>query len=163
MKIIVKNKFVSWGGSSKVQDADGNDIYTVKGRAFSWTKKKILKDMDGNVLYRIRNKWPTFMLHSALIHDESGNKICKIKQTFFNFKNLYEVKESDDDIQVTGYITSGMQVTRNGEYIGTIKKDFWKLRDYFVLDVPDGQDPAFMIAFTIAIDNIGDKSAKQNR
>ena len=161
MKIIVKNKFVSFGGSSKVEDAAGNALYYVKGRAFSWTRKKILRDLDGNVLYRIRNKWPTFLLHSAFICDEHGNKLCKVKQTFFNFKNLYEIQETDDDIQVSGYILTGMQVTRNNEYIGTIKKEFWALRDYFVLDVPDGQDPTFLIALTIAIDNIGDKAKAQ--
>ena len=163
MKIIVKNKFVSWGGSSKVQDESGKDIYRVKGKAFSWTRKKILKDMNGNVLYKIRNKWPTWLLHSAFICDADGNKLCKIKQTFFNFKKLFDVQQCADDIQVSGYILSGMQVTRNGEYIGTITKEFWALRDYFVLDVPDGQDPTFLIAFTIAVDNIGDKTQRQSK
>ena len=161
MKIIVKNKFISWGGSSKVEDEAGNALYKVKGKAFSWTKKKTLCDLNGNVIYRIRNKWPTFLLHSAFILDRAGNKICKIKQTFFNFQKLYDVQQCADDIQVDGYILSGTRVTRNGEYIGTIRKEFWALRDYFVLDVPDGQDPTFLIAFTIAIDNIGDKARAQ--
>lgn len=162
MKIIVKNKFFSWGGSSKVEDENGKALYTVKGKVLSWTKKKTLKDLDGKVLYRIRNKWPTFLLHSAYIKDGDGNKICKIKQTFFNFQNMYKIQQCDDDIQVEGYILSGMRVTRNGEYIGTIRKEFFALRDYFVLDVPDGQDPAFLIAFTIAVDNIQDRSKAQS-
>ena len=163
MKIIVKNKFVSWGGSSKVEDEAGNPLFRVKGKVFSWTKKKTLLDMDGNVLYRIRNKWPTFLLHSAFICDKQGNKLCKVKQNFMNFSNLYAVQETNENIQINGYILSGMQVTRNGQYIGTITKKFWTLRDYFVLDVPDGQDPTFLIALTIAIDNIGDKTKNQSR
>ena len=161
MKIIVKNKFVSWGGSSKVEDEAGKALYNVKGKVFSWTKKKTLRDLNGNVIYRIRNKWPTFMLHSAYIYDSEGNKVCKVKQTFFNFQNMYKIQECADDIQVEGYILSGMQVTCNGEYIGTIRKKFWALRDYFELDVPDGQDPTFLIALTIAIDNVEDKSSNK--
>ena len=157
MKIIVKNKFVSWGGSSKVEDEAGKALYRVKGSAFSWTRRKRLLDLNGNILYKIRNKWPTFIMHSAYISDSNGNKICRVKETL-KFNHLYMVDETSDDIQITGYILQGVQVVRNGVLIGTIKKEFWKLRDYFVLEYPDLQDPAFLIALTIAIDNIGDKN-----
>ena len=157
MKIIVKNKFVSWGGSSKVEDEAGNPLYRVKGKAFSWTRKKTLLDLNGNVLYRIRNKWPTFLLHSAYVCDKDGNRICKVKQNI-SFKQAYVIEETRDDIRVNGYILSGMQVARNGQYLGTVTKKFWSLRDYFELDVLDGQDPSFLIALVIAIDNVNDKS-----
>ena len=162
MKIIVKNKFVSWGGSSIVEDESGRSLYSVKGDAFSWTREKTLLDLNGNVLYRIRNKWPTVFLHSAFICDRDGNKICKVKQNL-SFKQNYVIEETRDNIQVNGYILNGMQVSRNNQYIGTIKKEFWALRDYFVLDVPDGQDPTFLIALVIAMDNIQDKSSGQSQ
>ena len=160
MKIIVKNKWVSWGGSSKVEDAAGNPLYRVKGRMLSWTRKKRLVDLNGKLLYKIRNKWPTFLMHSAFVCDKQGNKICKVRQTL-SFSRLYTVENCRDDIQILGTPLSGMEVTRNGEYIGTITRKFWTLRDYFELDVPDGQDPTFMIALTIAIDNVHDKSRGQ--
>ena len=161
MKIIVKNKFVSWGGSSKVEDEAGNSLYSVRGKAFSWTKKKRLLSNDGRVLYRIRNKWPTFIMHSAFICDSQDNVICKVKMNL-SFKQMYVFEQTSENIQVSGYILDGMQVVRNGVYIGTIKKEFWALRDYYVLDVPNGQDPTFLIALTIAIDNIHDKSQNKS-
>ena len=162
MKIIVKNKFVSFGGSSKVEDQAGNQLYRVKGKVFSWTRKKTLLDLDGNVLYRIRNKWPTVFLHSAYISDKDGNKICKVKLNI-SFKQAYVIEDTVDDIRVNGFILNGMQVSRNGQYIGTITKKFWSLRDYFELDVLDGQDPTLLIALVIAMDNINDKSQRQSR
>ena len=160
MKIIVKNKWVSWGGSSKVEDTKGNLLYNVKGKVFSWHKKKTLMDLNGNVLYRIRNKWPTFLLHSAYVCDPDGNKICKVKANI-SFKHAYIVEETTENIQINGHPLTGMQVARNGQYIGTITKEFWSLRDYFVLDFLDGQDPSFLIALCIAIDNINDKAQRQ--
>ena len=162
MRIIVKNKYFSWGGGSKVEDEAGKPLYRVKGKAFSWTRKKTLVDLSGNVLYRIRNKWPTFLLHSSFICDVDGNKLLKLKQ-HLRFTTPYVVQECSDDIQIDGYPLTGMQVTRNGEYIGCIQKEFWALRDYYVLDVPDGQDPTFLIALTIAIDNVIDKSRAQSK
>ena len=157
MKIIVKNKFVSWGGSSQVEDEAGKPLYQVKGKAFSWRRKKYVQDLNGNLLYEIRNKWPTWFLHSAYIYDAQGNKVCKVKQNL-SFKKGYIIDETQDDIQVNGFILNGMQVSRNRQYLGTVTKEFWALRDYFVLDVLDGSDPTFLIALVIAIDNIGDKA-----
>ena len=162
MKIIVKNKFVSWGGSSKVEDEAGKPLYEVKGKVISWTKKKTLKDLNGNVIYTIKNKWPTWLLHSAYICDANGNKICRLKQRI-KFSSPYVVEECRDNIEFHGYILDGMAVRRNGENMGTIKKEFWSLRDYFVLNIPDGQDPTFMIALTIAIDNVEDKSRNESK
>ena len=45
MKIYVKNKLVSLGGSSTVKDANGNDIIKVKGKFLSLTRKKKILDM----------------------------------------------------------------------------------------------------------------------
>lgn len=157
MKIIVKNKFVSWGGSSKVEDEAGNALYRVKGSAFTFTHRKRLLDLNGNLLYKIRNKWPTVIMHSAYVSDGNGNKLCRVKEKF-KIGQPFLVDETSDDIQITGYILHGLQVVCNGVLIGTIKKEVWKLRDYFVLDVPVEQNAAFMIALTIAIDNIGDKN-----
>ena len=162
MQIIVKNKFFSWGGSSKVEDPAGNELYRVKGQVFSWTRKKRLVDLSGNLLYKIRNKWPTFLLHSSLIFDANGNKICKIRQTL-RMNRIFLVEDSKDDIQIMGAPLLGMNILVNGTSIGTITKKFWSLRDYFELDVPDGQDPTFLIALTIAIDNIHDKAKGQSR
>ena len=160
MRIIVKNKFFSWGGSSKVEDEAGNPLYSVKGKVFSFTAKKRLVDLNGNVLYKIRNKWPTFLLHSAFICDADGNKLCKVRVSM-RLSRVYVVEDCADDIQIDGFPLYGMEVRRNGEYIGTITKKFWSLRDYYELDLPDGKDPTFMIALSIAIDNVHDKSRGQ--
>lgn len=162
MQIIVKNKFFSWGGSSKVEDGAGNPLYQVRGAFFSWTRRKKILDLEGKLLYKVRNKWPTFLLHSALVFDADGNKICKIRQTW-RMNRIFLVEDCAQDIQIMGAPLLGMNVVVNGETIGSITKKFWSLRDYFVLDVPDGQDPALLIALTIAIDNIHDKAKGQSR
>ena len=162
MQIIVKNKFFSWGGSSKVEDEAGKSLYQVRGAFFSWTRRKKILDLEGNLLYKVRNKWPTFLLHSALVFDANGNKICKIRQTL-RMNRIFLVEDCAQDIQIMGAPLLGMSVVVNGETIGSITKKFWSLRDYFVLDVPDGQDPTFLIAMTIAIDNIHDKARGQSR
>ena len=47
MKVYIKNKFMSLGGSSTVVDENKQPIYKVKGKIISITKKKKIKDMSG--------------------------------------------------------------------------------------------------------------------
>ena len=42
MQLAIKNKWISVGGSSTVQDVNGNDVLRVQGAVFSLTRKKIL-------------------------------------------------------------------------------------------------------------------------
>ena len=44
MQVIIKNKFWTIGGSSKIQDTAGNPVANVKGKIFSFTKKKLIQD-----------------------------------------------------------------------------------------------------------------------
>lgn len=52
MTFSVKNKFVSLGGGSFVEDDNGNRLFKVKGKMFSPTRKKILCDINGKKTVR---------------------------------------------------------------------------------------------------------------
>ena len=44
MKVYIKNKFMSLGGSSTVVDQNKNPLFKVKGKILSITRKKKIKD-----------------------------------------------------------------------------------------------------------------------
>ena len=71
MKVYIKNKFISLGGSSTVVDENKQPLYKVKGKIISVTKKKKIKDMSGKTLFTVRNKWLNFFTHKAFIYDEN--------------------------------------------------------------------------------------------
>ena len=157
MKLYVKNKFGSIGGSSKVLNENNEPAYKVKGRVFSITRKKRICDLDGNVLYRVRNKYWHFFLKSAFIYDADGEKIVTVKRKL-RLKNDYSVQGTQDEIKIDGTIFGwNFKVIKNGEIIGTIKRNFTVFVDAFELDVDNPDDAPFMIALVIAIDNITDR------
>lgn len=162
MKLYIKNKLISLRGSSSVTDESGNDVFVVKGTFFTFTHKKRIKDADGKLLYKVRNKWFNFFTHSAYIYDGEGEKVAKVKRKF-GFKNVFVVEGYSDEISVEGdFLSWTLDVYRNGEQIGTVRREF-ALTDSFVLETETEDDAAFMVALVIAIDNIGDKIANSNR
>lgn len=162
MKVYIKNKFWSVGGSSSVVDEQKKDAFSVKGKVFSVTRKKILLDQSGKRLFAIRNKWFNFFVHKAYIYDASNNKIATVKDKWFNANQEYFILGYKDEIMIRGkFFSLSSKILRNGEVIGTIKRQITFINDAFELEGKE-EDIPFLIALVIAIDNITDKRRKSN-
>lgn len=159
MKVVIKNKFFSVGGSSSVKDESGKDVFYVKGRIFSVTHVKWVCDANKNKLYKVRNKWFNFVNERAYVY-EGKTKVARVKHPFFGGKK-FVVEGYKDEILIDGdFFSTRSQITRNGVPIGTIDRGFFTVTDTFMLEA-DEKDMPFMIALVIAIDNIVDKIMKK--
>ena len=148
------------GDGSKVLDENQNPVYRVKGKVFSITRKKFIYDMQGNLLFTIRNKWFNWFVHKAYIYDANKNKIATVKDKFFNVNKEYFVQDYKDEIKLDGkFFSLTCNILKNGEVVGTIRREINLVADSFELDAKD-EDAQFLVALVIAIDNIGDKKRK---
>ncbi len=159
MRVFIKNKLVSLGGSSFVTDENGNKVFTVKGRMISPTRVKTVRDMNGKKLYKVRNKWFNFFSHRAFIYDENNVKIARVKHPFMAVKKFI-IEGYKDEITINGdFFSLKSSIMVDGVPIGTINREITLVRDAFCLEA-DEKDIPFMIALVIAIDNIQDKKSK---
>lgn len=162
MKLFVKNKILSWGGSSFVLDENDKQVFTVKGKIFSPTRKKLIYDADKNLKFIVRNKFWKFFNTSAFIFDAYKNKVARISNNDFDFRNKFKLRDCPDEIEINGTFRH-FSVVKNGKEIGTIDRQFTIVRDAFVVDVFDPDEAAFLVAITISLDNIRDKQRNDNR
>ncbi|HIR65329.1 MAG TPA: LURP-one-related family protein [Candidatus Fimimonas gallinarum] len=157
MKVYIKNRVFSLGQGSSVVDENKNALFDVKGRAISITRKKFLYDANGQLLYSIRNKWINFFVHKAYIYDASGSKIATVKDKWFNVNQEYFVLGYKDEIKIQGkFFGLTSQILRNGNVIGTVRRQITFIADAFELEA-DERDIPFLIALVVALDNIHDK------
>ena len=157
MKVYIKNKFWSIGRGSSVVTENKEDVFKVKGRAFSITRVKYVCDLEGNRLFKVRNKWFNWFIHKAYIYDSNKHKIATVKDKWFNVKQEYFVMGYKDEIKIQGkFFGLTTQILKNGEVIGTIRRQITFINDAFELEANE-QDMPFLIALVIAIDNITDK------
>ena len=156
MKVYIKNRVFSLGQGSSVVDENKNALFDVKGRAISITRKKFLYDANGQLLYSIRNKWINFFVHKAYIYDASGSKIATVKDKWFNVNQEYFVMGYKDEIKIQGkFFGLTSQILRNGNVIGTVRRQITFIADAFELEA-DERDIPFIIALVVALDNIHD-------
>lgn len=154
MKVTIKNKFFSLGGSSSVKDENGQDVFFVEGKVFSPTHVKWVCDKAHNKLYMVRNKWFNFFSHKAYVY-EGDNRIAQVKHPFLGGKR-FEVEGYKEQITIDGEFFSLLStITRNGKPVGTIRREITLVNDTFTLEAEEADMP-FMIALVIAIDNIVD-------
>ena len=159
MRVFIKNKFFSLGGSSTVKDENGQDVFFVKGKVFSPTRVKWVCDKEKNKLYKVRNKWFNYFTYRAYVYDAEGNKIARVRHPFFGGKKFI-VEGYKDEILIDGdFFSLTSTIMKNGDPIGTINREINFINDAFALDADDDDMP-FMIALVIAIDNIIDKITK---
>ena len=165
MELVVKNKFFSLGGSSKVLDENGADAFAVKGKCFSITKKKFVKDLNGNRLFTVRNKFWFFIKRKALIYDANKKLVARVIRDF-RIRQSYTIEGAQEEIKVVanGPVGLGfdMSITMGGKEIGHIKRPYVQWTDTFNVTVNDPEDAAILVAMVIAIDNIQDQARKAN-
>lgn len=162
MQLFVRNKIISLGGSSTVKDAQGNDVFKVKGNIMTVTKKKRVCDMNDNVLYTVRCRWLNPLAHKAYIYDADGNKIATIKRPFMSIKQKFFVTTDQGEIMVEGgFFSMHCLIKRGEEVLGAITRQALNLasflgEDYFMLEAADDADAAYLVALVVAIDNVVD-------
>lgn len=164
MKIFIKNKLVSIGGSSTAKNENNEDVFYIKGKPvlFSPTRKKKIYDKNKKLLYIVRNKWWNFVHRRAFIYNNKKEKIATIKREIFSNQTQFILEGYKDEISIDGnFFAWDLTIKKGNEVLGTIKRNFDLLRDNFVLEA-DEENFAFLISIVIAIDNIFDKSGSNH-
>ena len=160
MKIAIRNKWISFGGSSVVRDLEEHDILRVKGKFFTFTRKKFVQDLEGNTLFIVRNKFWRLFHYRALVLDPDKKLLVKVTKKIFSFHDRYLLDSDLGDLEIKGNILGfDYHVTLNGEEIAHVSRKI-SLRDSFLLETykDDAIDYRLLVAFVIAIDNITDRS-----
>ena len=157
MELAIKNKWVSLGGSSTVQDLNGNDVLKVEGTIFSFTKKKFVKTLQEELLYTVRNKFFSFFGRTAFVLDSNDNVVATVRKKIVSLHSRFFVESPLGQVEITGnFLGYDYHITVNGQEVGHIERRL-SLRDSFVLKIDDSFDYRLFVALVIALDNVTDR------
>lgn len=161
MKVYIKNKIISLGGSSEVLNENQEPIFEIKGKWISITKKKKMYDMEGKLLYTIRNKYWTFFCDKSLVIDAEGERVATIKKGKWSWNLKYEILDTENEMSIDGkFFSRESKIMRNGTPVATISREFSLVKDAFSLEADEKEIP-FFTALVIAFDNLRDKKDKE--
>jgi uncharacterized protein YxjI len=152
MKLYIKQRVFSLGDKYDVYDAQENVVFDVESQLFTIGAKLHLLDTQGRELFYIRRNL-TFFLAEYEIY-QGNNLVAKINQEFALFHSKLNVESALGNFALEGdFMSMNYQITRDGQYFGSVYKKWLSWGDSYELDVPDNQDAGFFCALVIAIDN----------
>ncbi len=161
MKVFIKNKLISLGGSLEVFNEQKEIIYKIKGKIISPTRKKKMYDKNRNLLYTIRNKFWHFFVNKVFVYDANNNKIATLVKNKFSINKNFEIQTETGLIEIKGeFFKRNSQILKDGVQIGIVHDDFNFIADTFTLEAEE-QDIPFLVALVVALDNLRDK-AREN-
>lgn len=153
MRYLMKQKVFSLGDKFAIRNENNEDAFFVNGAVFSLGHKLSFEDAQGNELLSIAQRllsWgPTYELYCGQDH------IATIQKELFTFfKCTFDIHVDDKgDLEAQGdFSDHEYTVTRAGEPVAQISKQWFSWSDTYGVDVADGEDPVLILASTVVID-----------
>ena len=149
MKLLFKQRFLSWLDSYDIYDENGNVYFTVKSK-LSLGHVMVIYDHMGREVGRVEQRLFTFLPKFDLYAgDTYFGRLCK---EFTFFKPAYYIDEC-------GWRARGNWVEwdydirdHNDHLIASINKEVFNWTDTYVIDVADEKDALGALMFVLSID-----------
>lgn len=157
MKLLFKQRFLSWFNSYDIYDEYGEVYFTVKGQ-LSWGHTFKIYDKNNQEIGMLKQKLFTFLpKYEIYVNNRLLGEIHK-EFTFFTPK-FY--------ITFNGYTVSGdffnwdYDVYREGKKVSSINKEIFKLTDTYVITTTE-EEALISLMIVLAIDSIKDRNSNNN-
>ena len=153
MRYIMKKKIFALGDKFAIRDENGDDAFFVNGKIFAIGHKLSFEDPLGNEVLFIRQKLLSFGPTYELYH--LGQHVATVKKEIFTlFRAAFDIHlAGQPDLHAQGNFTDHeFTVTREGQPIAQISKQWFSLADTYGVDIAANENPALLLATTVVID-----------
>lgn len=152
MKLVFKQRFLSWFDSYDIYDEYGNTVFTIKGE-LSWGHLLRIFDSNGNEIAMLKQKILTFL--PSYIVCQNGVEIGSIEKEFSLLKPKYHL--TFNDWIITGSFLQYEYDVKDssGNLIMQLRKRILNFTDTYELEIFDNNNilTCLMIVLAIDIDN----------
>lgn len=153
MKLYIREKVFSWREKFYVKDQYGQDKYYVEGEMFSWGKKLHIYDMTGCEVAFIRQEVLSWMPQFYVYRGQQ--EIARIRKEFTLFFQRYRIDGLGWEINGS-FWEHEYEITRMGQPIVTIRKEWMTWGDTYELDIASSADEIVALAVVLTIDCVNE-------
>ena len=152
----MREKLVSIGDDSWIEDEQGDRVYKVDGKALRIRKTIIFEDVDGRELCKIQERMLR-VRDSMEIEGPDGNRIALVHKAMITpLRERWVIKVDDGpDLHTHGNILDHeYTIERDGDKVAEISKRWFRVRDTYGVEVAPGEQDILILAVTSAIDEM---------
>ena len=152
----MRQKLVSVGGDSWIEDGDGERAFRVNGKALRVRRTLDLEDLSGNVLCRIQTR----VLHirdTMVIEGPDGEQMAKVHKALITpLRERWKVDvDNGEDIEIQGNIVDHeYEFEIDGKKVAEVSKKWFRIRDTYGIQVSPDINPVLALGVAIALDSM---------
>jgi len=153
MRYIMRKNLLSFGDRFAICNENGEEVFFVNGEVFSLGHKLSFLDPHDNELLYISQKLlslaPTYELYQGEQH------LATIQKEVFTFFACTFAIHTDNrgDLEARGDLSDHeYSVTRQGETVAQISKQWFTISNTYGVDVTDNESTVLLLASTVVID-----------
>ena len=156
MRYILKERIFSLRESYYIRNEQGDNLLEVTGRLIGLRDKLTLRDMGGNEVATVTKHLIALRPTYTIVRPDQPD--ATVKKDFINIlREGFSVDMAGGlpDLRIQGDIFEhDYSIARQGVTVAQVAKKWISLRDSYMVDVADGEDPVLLLACAIVVDRI---------
>ena len=149
MKLILKERILTWFDSFNIYDEAGNICYKVKGK-LAWGHKLVIYDAAGNELGTVREKIIDLLPHFNLFKD--GQQVGTISKKISLIRPKFKIDFRGWDVTGDWLAWDYSIQDSHGRDVAKLYKKLLRLVDTYVIDIADKDDALDVVMVMLAIE-----------
>jgi uncharacterized protein YxjI len=151
-RFVMRQKVMAIGDDFWIEDEGGDKVYKVNGKALRMRQTFVLEDRSGREVAKIQEKKLTIRDKIAIERDGEPDVI--VHKALVGLRDRFAIDVDDGpDMKAHGNIVDHeYEIERDGDTVATVSKKWFRFRDTYGVEIAGGEDPALLLAVTVAID-----------
>jgi uncharacterized protein YxjI len=152
----MREKLLSIGDDFWIEDEQGERVFKVDGKALRLRKTFHLEDLHGEKLCTIQKR----VMHirdTMEIEGPDGARIALVHKALISpLRERWKIDvENGPDLQAQGNIVDHeYEIEADDRKVAQVSKRWFRVRDTYGVEMAPDQDPAMLLAVTVAIDDM---------
>ena len=152
----MREKMLSIGDDFWIENGEGERVFRVDGKALRLRKTFHLEDLEGRQLCTIQKK----VMHirdTMEIEGPNGGRMALVHKALISpLRERWKIDVEDGpDLEAQGNIVDHeYEIEDDGRKVAVVSKQWFRVRDTYGVEMAPDQDPALLLAVTVAIDEM---------
>lgn len=152
----MREKLMSIGDDSWIEDASGNRAFKVNGKALRLRKTLIIEDPSGAAVFRIQDR-PIRVREVMEIEDAAGATVATVKKAMITpLRERFTIDVAGGgEMRAQGNIVNHeYEIEAAGTKVAEVSRKWFRVRDTYGVEVAPGQNAALILAIAVCIDQM---------
>jgi uncharacterized protein YxjI len=149
----MREKLMTFGDDFVIETAGGRPAFRVDGKALRVRNTIRIDDTRGRTQYTVQERM--LRLKETMVIERDGRTVARIEKALVTpLRDRFDVNVAGQPpLHVRGNVLDHeYAITRNGATVATVSRRWFRVRDTYGVEVSPGEDDAFVLAVTAAID-----------